>query len=158
MGTRKAEIPLCFNDLSVVAKTTAKSASWALVIHALVPLRIQSSPSLTAVVEAALASLPFPGSLKAKQPSFCPDAHSVSALAFCSSLPNLRTGSQNKLVFTLMMTPALAHPRLISSHATAYASGSNPAPPYSEGIMMPIRPSSPIVAICSAGKRCSLSC
>lgn len=36
-GTRKALIPLCFFDLSVVAKTTAASASYPLVIQHLAP-------------------------------------------------------------------------------------------------------------------------
>lgn len=42
----------------MVAKTTAASASWALVIQALVPLSSQWSPLSTAVVDAAPASLP----------------------------------------------------------------------------------------------------
>ena len=60
MSTIKAEIPLCFNDLSVVAMTIAYLASWALVIQALAPLRIKSPLEATlAVVEAALESDPF---------------------------------------------------------------------------------------------------
>lgn len=56
--------------LSVVANTTAALASYAFVIQAFVPLIIQSSPSLVAVVDAAPASLPFPGSDSPKQPIF----------------------------------------------------------------------------------------
>jgi len=41
--------------------TSAASASYPLVIHILVPLRIQLSPSFLAVVNAAPASLPLPG-------------------------------------------------------------------------------------------------
>mmetsp|Transcript_1555 Transcript_1555/g.2199 ORF Transcript_1555/g.2199 Transcript_1555/m.2199 type:complete len:215 (+) Transcript_1555:234-878(+) len=69
VGTINAEIPLCLSDLSVVANTIAADASYALVIHPFVPLITHSSPSKVAVVEAAPASLPFPGSLKPKQPS-----------------------------------------------------------------------------------------
>lgn len=60
LGTTKAEIPLCFRDLSVVAKTTVASDSYPLVIHALVPFNFQPFGVATAVVEAAPASLPLP--------------------------------------------------------------------------------------------------
>mmetsp|Transcript_25736 Transcript_25736/g.75425 ORF Transcript_25736/g.75425 Transcript_25736/m.75425 type:complete len:208 (-) Transcript_25736:326-949(-) len=119
-GTRKALIPLCFLLLSVVAKTIAAEASWALVIHALVPLRKKwSGPSSTAVVEAAPASEPFPGSERPKQPSFSPLAKGVSHSSFCSSVAYLRTGAQYRLLLALMMTPVDAHPREISSRDTA---------------------------------------
>mmetsp|Transcript_8249 Transcript_8249/g.15020 ORF Transcript_8249/g.15020 Transcript_8249/m.15020 type:complete len:216 (-) Transcript_8249:456-1103(-) len=74
VGTKNAEIPLCFRDLSVVAKTMAVEASWAFVIQAFVPFSVYESPVFTAVVEAAPASLPFPGSLKPKHPIFSPVA------------------------------------------------------------------------------------
>mmetsp|Transcript_40407 Transcript_40407/g.79070 ORF Transcript_40407/g.79070 Transcript_40407/m.79070 type:complete len:217 (+) Transcript_40407:205-855(+) len=75
VDTTNAEMPLCFFDLSVVANTTAAAASCAFVIQALVPLRIYPpSPSGFAVVLAAPASLPFPGSLSPKHPIFSPDA------------------------------------------------------------------------------------
>lgn len=60
--------PLCFNDLSVVAKTTEASLSYPLVIQDFVPFKIYESPFKKADVEAAPASLPFPGSDNAKQP------------------------------------------------------------------------------------------
>lgn len=70
VGTMKALMALePGNERSVVANTTAQSASWALVIQALVPLSTHSLPSLVAVVAAAPASLPLPGSLKPKHPS-----------------------------------------------------------------------------------------
>ena len=68
-GTMMADMPLCFRFLSVVARTMAASLSKPLVIHDLVPFRIQSEPSDLAVVEAAPASEPFPGSERAKQPT-----------------------------------------------------------------------------------------
>jgi len=58
--TKNALIPLCFLALSVVANTTDALASWALVIHDLVPFKTQFEPLLTAIVEAAPASLPLP--------------------------------------------------------------------------------------------------
>ena len=63
MSTMKQEIPLCLSVLSVVAKTTPNDASFELVIHALLPFSIQWSPSSLAVVLAAPASLPLPGSV-----------------------------------------------------------------------------------------------
>ena len=157
VGTKKADRPLCFLSLSVVAMTTAACASCAFVIQALVPLSTHSSPSSVAVVFAAAASEPFPGSDSPKHPSFSPDANGVSHCAFCSSEPNLLTGSQYSELLTDMMTPVEAQPREISSIARAYASGSMPAPPYSSGMAMPISPSSPMAAIASAGYRCSRS-
>mmetsp|Transcript_16049 Transcript_16049/g.53941 ORF Transcript_16049/g.53941 Transcript_16049/m.53941 type:complete len:234 (+) Transcript_16049:458-1159(+) len=74
VGTRKALMPLCFLALSVVANTMAAEASCALVIHALVPLSTKSEPSAVAVVDAAPASEPLPGSESPKQPTFSPAA------------------------------------------------------------------------------------
>jgi len=93
-STRKAESPLCLSDLSVVAITMAASASCALVIHAFVPSNTHSSPSSVAVVEAAAASEPLPGSESPKQPSFCPDAYGLSHFSCWSAVPYRITGSQ----------------------------------------------------------------
>jgi len=60
----------------------AAPASCALVIQALVPLIIQSSPSLVAVVEAAPASLPLPGSLRPKQPILSAPPSSAMHVAY----------------------------------------------------------------------------
>ena len=94
VGTMKAERPRCFMLLSVVAITTAACASCAFVIQALVPVSTHSSPTSLAVVLAAAASEPLPGSERPKQPSFWPLANGASHRAFCSSVPNLSTGSQ----------------------------------------------------------------
>ena len=59
-GTIKALIPLCFFDLSVVAKTIEPSASGPLVIQALVPFSVHPASLSCATVDAAPASLPFP--------------------------------------------------------------------------------------------------
>lgn len=71
-GTRKAEIPLCFKLLSVVAKTTDAVLSYPFVIQHLVPFKIHLSPPSLAVVDAAPASDPLPGSERAKQPTVSP--------------------------------------------------------------------------------------
>lgn len=92
MGTRKALMPLFCKDLSVLAKTTVAEASQQLVIQALVPFRTHESPSARAVVEAAPASLPFPGSLRAKQPILSPLVKGVIHCCFCSLEPNFRMG------------------------------------------------------------------
>mmetsp|Transcript_15033 Transcript_15033/g.33619 ORF Transcript_15033/g.33619 Transcript_15033/m.33619 type:complete len:253 (+) Transcript_15033:752-1510(+) len=157
VGTMKADSPLCFIDLSVVAMTMAACASCAFVIHALVPFSTHSSPSSRAVVLAAAASEPLPGSERPKQPSFCPEANGTSHCCFCCSVPYRSKGSQYRLLLTDMMTPDEAQPREISSIAMAYARESIPVPPYSSGTAIPINPRSAIWAICSAGKRCSRS-
>lgn len=54
--------------MSVVARTITASASCAFVIQALVPFKIQWSPSSVAVQDAAPASEPLPGSDNAKHP------------------------------------------------------------------------------------------
>ena len=84
--------PLC--TLSVVANTTAASASWALVIHAFVPFNNHVSPLSTAVVLAAPASLPLPGSDSPKHPNFSPDAYGVRNSAACSGVQLSSTGPQ----------------------------------------------------------------
>lgn len=72
-GTINAEIPLCFKLLSVVAKTTAALLSKPFVIQHFVPFKIHLSPLSFAVVEAAPASDPFPGSDSAKHPMVSPE-------------------------------------------------------------------------------------
>mmetsp|Transcript_31844 Transcript_31844/g.83452 ORF Transcript_31844/g.83452 Transcript_31844/m.83452 type:complete len:210 (+) Transcript_31844:653-1282(+) len=149
--TRKAEIPRCFADLSVVANTTVASACGPFVIHALVPFNIQLLPSRVAVHEAAPASDPLPGSLSAKHPSFSPDANGRSHSSFCSVDACANTGPQYSELLTDMMTPQLAQPREISSIARAYARLSDPVPPSSSGTAMPINPMPAICSTASAG-------
>lgn len=84
LGTTKAEMPLCFKLLSVVAMTIAALLSYPLVIQHLVPFNSQRSPFNFAAVEAAPASDPFPGSERAKLPilepksEFTSDVHILS--------------------------------------------------------------------------------
>ncbi len=71
----------------VRAKVTNRSASGALVIQRLSPLRTHSSPSRTAVVRSPAGLEPAPGSVSAKDATTSPDASRPSHSAFCSSVP-----------------------------------------------------------------------
>jgi hypothetical protein len=71
----------------VCAHTTATSAIEPLVIHILVPLRTQSSPSRRAVVRMPPGSEPKSGSVRPKHPIASPAAIRGSHSCFCSSDP-----------------------------------------------------------------------
>ena len=94
------------------------SATGPLVIQFLMPLMTQSSPSALAMVFCAAASEPASGSDSAKQPSSLPAASGARNSCFCSSVPNLRSGSHTSELLTLMMTPVEAQAREISSIAS----------------------------------------
>ena len=64
-----------------------------MVIHSLVPLRIQSSPSRLAVVRMPAGSEPKSGSVRPKQPIASPAAIRGSHSCFCSSEPNFQIGN-----------------------------------------------------------------
>ncbi len=72
---------------SVRAHTTATSEIDPLVIHILLPVRIQSSPSRTARVRIEPGSEPESGSVRPKQPISSPAAMPGSQRCLCSSLP-----------------------------------------------------------------------
>ncbi len=72
---------------SVRAHTVATSAMLPLVIHILVPLRTQSSPSRTARVRMPAGLEPKSGSVRPKQPIAVPAASSGSHCCFCASDP-----------------------------------------------------------------------
>ena len=72
---------------SVRAQTMATSATLPLVIHCLLPLSTQSSPSRLATVRMAAGLDPASGSVSPKQPIFSPAAMAGSHSCFCSSLP-----------------------------------------------------------------------
>ena len=120
MGKMKHEMPLWSFSLSFIANSTQTSATGPLVIQFLVPLISQPSPSLTATVFCAPASLPASGSDSAKQPSSLPEASGLSHSSFCASVPNRLIGSQTSELLTDMMTPVDAHARETSSIASAY--------------------------------------
>ena len=87
-STMKVEIPWLPRDLSVIAETIYVSASPAFVIKHFVPLSIYVSPSFTAFVCCMEESVPAPGSVRAKAPSFLPDKRSGRYFFFCSGVPN----------------------------------------------------------------------
>ena len=72
---------------SVAAHTTAMSATEPLVIHILLPCRIQSLPSRRARVRIEPGSDPASGSVRPKQPRAWPTAIFGSHSCFCSSEP-----------------------------------------------------------------------
>ena len=82
-STRKPRTP----SSSVRAHTTATSEIEPLVIHILLPVRIQSSPSRRARVRIEPGSEPESGSVRPKQPIASPVAIRGSHCCFCSSLP-----------------------------------------------------------------------
>ena len=109
-STMNALIPLCFKLLSVVAKTTAQSASCAFVIQHFSPFNIQASPSSRAVVLAAPASLPFPGSLKPKQPIFSPEANGANTSLFVRVCHASQQASNTRyFVPSLLLPPTHNH-------------------------------------------------
>src|SRR3984957_18065729 len=75
---------------SVVAQTTATSATEPLVIHILRPLSTQSEPSRRARVFIAAGSDPASGSVSPKQPSSSPAGRPGSHCCFCSSDPKFQ--------------------------------------------------------------------
>src|SRR5256885_7535858 len=86
IGRMNAVMPRWPAALSFIVNNTQTSATGPLVIQFLVPLITQLSPSRTAVVFCAAASLPASGSLSAKQPSSLPEASGTSHCSFCASV------------------------------------------------------------------------
>ena len=76
-------------DSPVIASTATKPVMSVpeLVMNDLVPLITHSSPSSRAVVRAAPASVPPPGSVSPKAPSISPVTRRGSHSRFCSSVP-----------------------------------------------------------------------
>ena len=95
-GTTKPRIPS-----SVSAHTIATSDTLPLVIHILVPDKIQSSPSRLATVRIDPGSLPLSGSLRPKHPIASPDCRRGNHSAFCSSEPNSLIANIARALVTL---------------------------------------------------------
>src|ERR1039457_3248954 len=106
---------------SVIAHTTAMSAIEPLVIHILVPLITQSSPSRRAEVRIEVGSDPASGSVSPKQPIARPAAISGSQRAFCSSLPYAEMGNIASDPWTETKERRPLSPASSSSHATPQA-------------------------------------
>ena len=84
-----AEMPFAPFDLSVTAMITSVSAEVPCVMNIFEPFNTQQSPSLTAVVRIAAASLPEPGSVSPHAASFSPCASGTRYFCFCASFANI---------------------------------------------------------------------
>ncbi len=83
------EIPLVPFDWSVTAMITRVSAEVPCVMNIFEPFSTQQSPSFTAVVRIAAASLPEPGSVRPQAASVAPFASGTRYFCFCSSVANI---------------------------------------------------------------------
>src|ERR687888_453328 len=156
-STTKAEMPLCFADGSLFAKTRAWSATFAYEIQFLEPFRTYVSPSRRALDFIEATSEPAAGSVRPKQAIFSPRAWGTSQRCFCSSVAYLSSASEFRPTCTETRVRNAASPRSISSHASASQTKSSPAPPYSSGTTMPSRPSSAMPSITFRSSRCAMS-
>src|SRR5918912_220601 len=102
-------------------------------------------------------SEPAPGSVSPKQASFSPFACGTRYRSFCSSLAYRSSERELSPTWTEISVRNAASPRSISSQASASATKSRPAPPYSSGITIPSRPSSAMPSITDMSSRCSMS-
>src|SRR6185437_11931929 len=144
--------PLRLSAVSVRACTRITPAYGPLVTHALVPLRIQSSPSRTACVDNAAASEPASGSDSAKAPSNSPRAIGLRKRCFWSSLPKVDSICVGSELWTLIITATDASAAAISSSATRYVTVSSASPSYSSSVSMPRKLRSPSFLM-SAGSK-----
>ena len=128
VGTRKPRMPLAPSS-SVCAQTTATSATEPLVIHILVPLSTQSSPSRLARVRMPAGLEPKSGSVRPKQPIASPAAIRGSQVCFCSSLPNFQIANiaSEPCTETRLRTPE--SPASSSRQARPYETALVPAQP-----------------------------
>ena len=111
------------------AHTTATSAIPPLVIHILVPLSTQSSPSRRAVVAIEPGSDPESCSVSPKQPISSPAAMPGSHRCFCSSEPYFQIGNiaSEPCTDTKLRNPE--SPASSSRHASPYCTAEVPAQP-----------------------------
>src|SRR3972149_8898308 len=89
-STMKAATFLCPSSGLVRAKTMSTSALPPVVIHVFVPLGAHPSFFRVAIVFIEAASLPAPGSVRAKAPSSLPLQRPGIYLSFCSSVPHFK--------------------------------------------------------------------
>ncbi|TEB05127.1 hypothetical protein Pmgp_03833 [Pelotomaculum propionicicum] len=114
-GRMKALSPLAPLVLSVEANMMKTPATGALEMNILVPFRTYSSPSSTAVLWPEAASVPAPGSVRAKEPKISPLHSGVSHFCFCSSVPYFHKGKLASEVWHSRVNPVVAQAREISS-------------------------------------------
>ena len=89
-STTKALMPRLPFDGSVTARTTNVPARAPFVTNCFAPFSTHASPSLTARVFMAAASVPDPGSLRHQLPIRSPDASAGSQRFFCSDVAAIR--------------------------------------------------------------------
>ena len=139
-GTIRFEISP--SAVSAVITTRAEMSVPAFVMKIFEPLMTHSPSLSSARVREAAASDPAPGSVRPKAASFFPEARSGSHSRFCSSVPKRKIGIVPSEVWAATVIATDESIRVSSSIAIAYETVSEPPPPYSSGIGMPINPSS----------------
>ena len=139
-GTIRFEISS--SPVRAVIVTHAVMSVPALVMKIFEPFTTHWPSRSSAVVRAAAASEPAPGSVSPNAASLRPEARSGSHCCFCSSEPKSRIGIVPSEVCAAIVIATDESIRVSSSTAIAYESVSVPAPPYSSGIGIPISPSS----------------
>src|ERR1700730_2262241 len=132
--------------------TMYMSAAPALVMNVLVPVMRYPSPSGSARVCSAAASLPPPGSVSANAASHSPEARRGRYRIFCSSLPKSMIGSVPTDACTSMMTAALASAAATASMKSTKSRWLPPPPPNRAGGRIPASPASPAAPTTSFGR------
>ncbi len=127
-----------------------------MVIQRFTPLRIQWSPSRTALVFMPAASEPASGSERQYENIASPLASGVRYFFFSSSPPERITGREPSL-FTAGMREEETQARATSSITMTVARASAPAPPYSSGTCTACRSFATRASSASWGNRASSS-
>src|SRR6266436_3920195 len=142
---------------SVLAQTTATSASEPLVIHIFSPFRMYWLPFLRARVSIPPGFEPNCGSVRPKQPTALPDCRRGSHLSFCASLPKEWIGYITSAPCTETKLRKPESPRSNSCVINPYATLDIPAQPY-PCRLAPKNPSSPSCGIKCFGNVASRLC
>ena len=135
---------------SVLAITTATSATVPLVIHILLPLMTYPSPSRSAVVSMPATFEPWPGSEIHEQDADSPLAMRGSHSSFIHSSPYSSSIEEPKPALPTA-DPMPGSARHSSSVTTVRPTASIPAPPYSTGMCGETRSSSAAFRRMSSG-------
>ena len=112
-----------------MANTTMVSATSALVMNCLEPLRTHEPLRRVAVVDMAAASEPLPGSVSAQAAMPLPEARDGTYCCFCSSLPKRAMVSSPRPRCAARVTLAATSARAISSMAMEDWRNPPPLPP-----------------------------
>ena len=149
--TMNAEMPPAPFSGSVTAMTVYQVDLPPLVIHALPPLRIQSSPSWRARVRMAAASDPASRSDRAYE-AIAPSAIPGRTCCLRSS-PPARIRPIVPSLFTAGISEDEPHTRATSSMTMHAATESAPCPPYSSGTWTALKPEALSASSASCGNR-----